>query len=131
MSYYVATNGNDTNPGTLAAPFQTLAKATNVLVAGDTCYLRAGSYRETLHPTNSGQEGAPITFTAYQHEQVTISAADVVTGWKPYQRQILSAAMPWDLGEGRNQIFVNGRMAIRPVFPTIQQTCCTRRWPTA
>ena len=34
--YYVATNGNDANPGTLAQPFATWQKAINLAQPGDT-----------------------------------------------------------------------------------------------
>src|SRR5437667_72552 len=35
-TYYVATTGNDANPGTPTAPFQTIKKAANVVNPGDT-----------------------------------------------------------------------------------------------
>ena len=80
--YYVATNGNDSNTGTsLDQPFRTIQKCATVAVAGDTCLIRAGTYRETVTPAHSGAEGSPITFTAYAAETVTISGADVITGW--------------------------------------------------
>ena len=34
-TYYVATNGNDSNPGSLSAPFQTLQRGANQAIAGD------------------------------------------------------------------------------------------------
>ena len=37
--YYVATNGKDTNPGSLGAPFATLRKAQSVVQAGDIVYI--------------------------------------------------------------------------------------------
>ena len=43
-TYYVATNGNDSNPGTQTQPFRSLTKGVNALKAGDTLYLRAGVY---------------------------------------------------------------------------------------
>lgn len=51
--YYVATTGNDSNPGTLAAPFATLQKAVNVVAAGDTVWIRGGTY-EIVTPATSG-----------------------------------------------------------------------------
>lgn len=44
-SFYVATNGNDANAGTEAAPFKTLDKLSNVLKPGDIAYVRGGTYR--------------------------------------------------------------------------------------
>jgi len=47
-AFYVATDGNDTNPGTLAKPFVTLARCQAAMRASGTtktCYIRAGTYR--------------------------------------------------------------------------------------
>jgi hypothetical protein len=41
---YVAKNGNDRNPGTLAQPLATPARALDLASPGDTIYLRAGRY---------------------------------------------------------------------------------------
>jgi hypothetical protein len=42
--YYVATNGNDANPGSKELPFQTIQKAQTFVSAGDTVYVRGGTY---------------------------------------------------------------------------------------
>lgn len=55
--YYVAPGGDDANPGTLAQPVKTLARAAALLQPGDTCFLRGGTYRETLAPGKSGVAG--------------------------------------------------------------------------
>lgn len=57
--YYVATTGSDSNAGTMAAPWATLQKAANTAVAGDTVWIRGGTYAITT-PANSG---AGITFS--------------------------------------------------------------------
>lgn len=46
-AFYVATSGNDSNPGTLASPFASLAKAQSAMRASSsikTTYIRAGKY---------------------------------------------------------------------------------------
>ena len=43
-TYYVATNGNDSNPGSLSAPFQTLQRGANQAIAGDTLIVQDGTY---------------------------------------------------------------------------------------
>ncbi|HMU46596.1 MAG TPA: hypothetical protein PKC72_09520, partial [Chitinophagaceae bacterium] len=43
--FYVSTTGNDTNPGTITQPFRTWDKLSLVLIAGDTAYIRGGTYR--------------------------------------------------------------------------------------
>jgi len=43
-NYYIATDGSDSNAGTLVAPFATLGKAQSLVQAGDTVYIRGGVY---------------------------------------------------------------------------------------
>ena len=50
-TYYVATNGKDTNAGTEALPFLTLKKGVSVLRPGDTLLVKQGIYREELWNT--------------------------------------------------------------------------------
>jgi subtilisin-like proprotein convertase family protein len=93
VSYYVATNGNNSAAGTIGAPWQTIQKAASTMVAGDTCLVRAGTYRETVTPANSGTAANPITYQAYSNEVVTISGADPVTNWTVYSGSIYVANM--------------------------------------
>jgi hypothetical protein len=52
--YYVATNGNDANPGTQSQPWKTIKKATNTIIAGDTALVLSGSYNEKVEISTSG-----------------------------------------------------------------------------
>jgi hypothetical protein len=45
-TYYIAADGNDNNAGTIDAPFATLGKLNGLLSAGDTAYLRGGTYTD-------------------------------------------------------------------------------------
>lgn len=76
-TYYVATTGSDSNPGTLAAPFKTIQKGIDVLKAGDTCYVRGGTYNEGLVLKQSGTSSAPITIRNYNGETVTVNSGNV------------------------------------------------------
>ena len=61
--YYVATTGNDTNPGTSAAsPWRTVGKASATMVAGDQVRISPGTYNETLQPVASGTISNRITY---------------------------------------------------------------------
>ncbi len=53
-TYYVATNGSDSNAGSEAAPFKTIARGSKALNVGDTLYIRAGTYAEAMR---HGQDG--------------------------------------------------------------------------
>jgi hypothetical protein len=68
---------SDSNPGTLTEPWCTVGKANETLAAGDTVYIRAGTYsEETIEPENSGtSESDRITYTAYEDETVTFTGS--------------------------------------------------------
>jgi hypothetical protein len=114
---YIATNGNDANPGTLAQPFKTIQKCADVATPGTACLIRAGTYRETVRPANSGQSGLPILFKPYNNETVLVSGADVVTNWTASSGSIYKAPVAWNLGVGYNQVFVDGKMMIEARYP--------------
>ncbi|MGB6192817.1 MAG: Ig-like domain repeat protein [Terracidiphilus sp.] len=60
--YYVSTTGNDSNPGTLAAPWLTIQHAASTATAGATVNVIGGVYNEIVNFPNSGLAGEPITF---------------------------------------------------------------------
>ncbi len=79
--YYVAppaSGGNDSNPGTEAQPWATIQKAANTLTAGDTVYIKAGTYQEQVIPQNSGSVGNTITYAAYPGHTVTIDGTGMI-----------------------------------------------------
>lgn len=68
FTYYVdSVNGNDANPGTLTAPWKSIAKVNAVtLVPGQSVgFKRGGVWREALRPKESGLAGRPLVFGAY------------------------------------------------------------------
>jgi hypothetical protein len=62
---FVATTGDDRNPGTIDAPWRTIQKAMDSAPRGATVNIRAGTYRELLRMNVSGAPGSPITFQPY------------------------------------------------------------------
>ena len=96
---YVSPSGNDANPGTIESPYQTLQKAAQVAQAGDICYVREGVYEELLRPENSGTEGNPIIFKAYQGENVIITAMQALNGWTLDAGSVYKTTVDWDLGQ--------------------------------
>ncbi len=122
QAYYVSPDGDDAHDGrSVDTPFRTIQKAADVMHAGDTCHIRAGVYRESIRPANSGQPGAPITFKPYQNEQVTLSGAEPITGWKKHEGRIHRADMPGDFFVSpfnqADQVFVDGTMMILAQWP--------------
>src|SRR6187397_2019851 len=57
--YYVAPGGNDSNPGTMELPFATLQRGHDIASAGDTIWIRGGTYRPTTG--NSSMAGFVIS----------------------------------------------------------------------
>ncbi len=79
-AYYVSTSGSDTNPGTLSQPFKTVQKAAGTAVAGDTVYVRAGTYAERVTFSKSGTAAAPIIIRGYDAERPLITLGFTVSG---------------------------------------------------
>jgi parallel beta-helix repeat protein len=67
-TFYVATTGDDANPGTQAQPWRTVQKAVDRVTAGDTIILRGGTYAESVTISRSGANGQPITLTHFAGE---------------------------------------------------------------
>jgi len=74
--YYVATNGNDSNPGTESQPFRTIQKAADIVDPGDTVLIRSGTYAH-FRIMYSGAEDQYITFRNYPGERPVISGGQV------------------------------------------------------
>jgi hypothetical protein len=118
-TYYVASNGSDTNSGTNpTSAFQTIQRAAGIMAAGDICYIGTGVYHETIEPLNSGTSNAPITFAADSNDVVTVDAADVVANWTLVSNGVYQAQVGWDLGAGFNQVFVDGAMIHEAQYPS-------------
>jgi hypothetical protein len=119
-SFYVSPTGSDTNPGTLAAPFLTLARARDVVrtvngsMSGDiVVFLRAGTYAVqapvAFGPQDSGTNGYRITYQAYPGETPVLSGAVKVTGWSLYGGGIYRAAL--DRSTKLRNLYVNDQRA--------------------
>jgi hypothetical protein len=123
-TYYVSPTGNDANTGTTdgaTGAFKTIQKTADVMVAGDICRIHAGTYRETVIPSNSGVSGSPIVYEPFGDGDVIIDGTDPVTGWTLYSGSIYKATMNWDLG-AMNQVFVGvamGQLARWPNFADV------------
>lgn len=90
-TYYVDrshASASDINAGTSeSAPWSTMVRAMQVAQAGDTVYVKNGTYSESnssfnndgtrlaLRPLNSGRSDAPIAFRVYPGDQVTLAVS--------------------------------------------------------
>jgi parallel beta-helix repeat protein len=103
--YYVATSGDDSNPGTLALPWRTVQRAIGGVKPGDVVNIRGGTYREAVNCWVSGTAASPITLQSYNGESATISGSDVVTNWTLHSGSIYKVSN-WRTDS--QQVFVNG-----------------------
>jgi hypothetical protein len=77
VEYYVATDGDDSaGTGVISSPWRTVKYAVSQLAAGDTLYIREGTYRESYIDTFSSGTGenARIIISGYKNEQAIISS---------------------------------------------------------
>ena len=118
--YFVATNGVDTHAGTsVSSPFKTISKAASVMGAGDTCYIRGGTYYEVVAMNNKvGSSSSPITFSNYQDETVTLTGAQSLsdlgsTGWTLHSGNIYKTVLNTDIW----QLFDGSTMMIPARWP--------------
>jgi hypothetical protein len=124
---YVASDGDDANPGTLAEPFKTLAKArdvartrTGAMTSDLTVYVRGGTYPQTstlgFGNADSGSGGFYVKYVAYPGERPLITGGKPITGWKDAGNGLYSA----DAGPTPfRQLYVNGVKAIRARTPNL------------
>lgn len=77
LQRYVSPTGKDSNPGTLAKPWRTLAWALHKIYFGQVLFVRGGTYHEhinrlRIHP---GTATAPITVLAYPGENPVLEGS--------------------------------------------------------
>ena len=85
-TYYVATTGNDAvscaNSTNIATPRKTIQQGMNCMAAGDTLYIRAGTYDQGIDsndqtiPTGTSWTNAPL-ISAYPGETVTLALGGI------------------------------------------------------
>ncbi|MBL7064963.1 MAG: right-handed parallel beta-helix repeat-containing protein [Anaerolineae bacterium] len=118
-TYYVSTNGSDSNPGTEAQPFRTISKGITVLGPGDTLYLRAGTYSEQFTLSTSGTADRPITIAAYPGEHPIIDGYNQLPG--DYYRMLIVLSGNYLILDGLEIQNINGTaIQIRGSYNTVR-----------
>jgi hypothetical protein len=122
--FYVATNGNDSWPGTLAQPFRTVdhariaveglktrvsGRTITVLIRGGTYYLPS---TWAFTPEDSGSATTPILYANYPGETPVISGGRLLTGWRVGPNGSWELTLP--SGVYFTQLWVNGARRYRP-----------------
>lgn len=96
--YYVAPTGSDSNPGSIEQPFASLQKGHDAASAGDTVWLRGGTYHLTkqVKLSKSGTSDANrINFWAYQSESPIFDCSQYVTSNKAADVPVILLTGSW------------------------------------
>jgi hypothetical protein len=122
--FYVAPNGNDSWPGTLAQPFKTVDHAriaveglkTHVSGRTITVLIRNGTYylpsTWAFTSEDSGTSSTPILYANYPGETPVISGGRLLTGWRSGPNGSWELTLP--SGVYFTQLWVNGTRRYRP-----------------
>lgn len=78
-TFYVSTNGNDSNDGSLGSPWLTVQHAANTVAAGDSVIVSNGVFAEVVATKTAGTAANPITFTG--SGQTVLQAIGVYHQW--------------------------------------------------
>ncbi|MEI8373436.1 MAG: right-handed parallel beta-helix repeat-containing protein [Planctomycetota bacterium] len=93
--FHVALNGNDTQPGTQAAPLRTIQRAATLAQPGDVITVHEGVYRERISPPRGGESDAKrIVYQAAPGEKVEIKGSEVVKNWVKVQDDVWKVVLP-------------------------------------
>ena len=114
--------GDANGDGSAEAPFATIQQAADRMAAGDTCFIHAGIYRETVTPACSGTETAPLTFRASGDGDVTLTGCNPVGDWHDLDG-IWHARVPLLL-EDENQVFFGDTMMCEARWPALKDATC-------
>jgi len=81
-TYFVSKQGNDANSGTEILPWLTIQKAADVLTAGDTVFIKEGTYNERVEAQFSGAISNEIVYVNFQNDAVTLDGSGInLGGW--------------------------------------------------
>ncbi|MGI8771305.1 MAG: right-handed parallel beta-helix repeat-containing protein [Acidobacteriaceae bacterium] len=102
--YVDASQGSDSNPGTVSQPLKTVSAGEQKAMAnvaqgiGTRVMINPGIYREYVKVTPRGRTGAPVTFQATQTGTAIIAGSDVMTGWAGSGSGVYSHSWPYQFG---------------------------------
>ncbi len=125
--YHVATNGNDSNSGTLQMPFRSIAKARNeIRISGllgnepINVIIHQGVYRFSspfiLKPEDSGRKGAEVSYCAAKGENVVFTTAEKLDlKWEKSNGNIYKAKLNKE--QAIDQLFVDGELQHMARYP--------------
>jgi len=110
VKFYVATDGNDKNDGSIHNPFATISQARDAVRklksknglpdGGVEVFIRGGNYPFTssleLNTVDAGEAGKPIVYSAYREEKVSFNAGTFINSksWQPLNKDASKRVNP-------------------------------------
>ena len=125
--YHVSLLGDDSNPGSLDAPFGSIGRAQTATREGDkpgphTVYVHEGTHY--LHESlsfdyrDSGAHDAPVSYRPHKSDRVTLSGGlPLDCKWEPYRDGISRCSLPVSAPGDFTQLFVNSKRMTRARYP--------------
>ena len=93
--FHVATDGNDSNPGTKAAPLRTIQYAAALAQPGDVITVHEGIYRERISPPRGGESDTKrIVYQAAPGKKVEIKGSESIKNWVKVQDDVWKVTLP-------------------------------------
>lgn len=129
-TFYVSPTGNDTNDGSFATPFKTLARAqkavreVNGSMSKDVVVcMRGGTYQLTntltLDNTDGGKDGHYVRYISYPGETPLVTGGMPISDWTLHDEK--NNIWATSNVEARfRQLYVNGKKAIRARYPNLK-----------
>lgn len=88
MKIYVDANVVRDGNGTKEAPYKQIGTAANLAQPGDEVLVFPGTYREYVNPIHGGTDDARIAYRSVDPLKATITGAESVKSWQPYQDNV-------------------------------------------
>ena len=118
-TFFVAKDGDNSNSGTIEAPFGSIQYAIGRLNSGDVLNIREGVYKEHLRINHlDGTADQRITIQSYNDEEVVVSGAkEIASEWFPHQGNIWKTKVDFDV----TQLFLGDTMLTGARWPNISK----------
>lgn len=116
---YVAKDGSNNNIGSKEKPFATIQYAVHKLNSGDICYIKKGTYHESVTIPNSGTHEAPISIKAYDDDLVILYGLEPINSkWTRIKKNIYKTTLEKNLSI--EQVFNNNKMFFEARWPNLR-----------
>ena len=113
--YFVATNGSDSNKGSIDKPLNSIQTAADKMQPGDTTFIRGGNYFEQVNLSRvKGTKDKPYRFKSYQDEKVTLDGTIAIKQkWQKHSGNIYKTTLIQPIW----QLFVNDKSMTSARWP--------------